>query len=165
MRSTAFTLVRAITYSALFIGFLLIFLPARVLEWSGLVRPAQVGAVQIAGMLVGGFGAVVAVWCILTFSTIGRGTPAPFDPPRRLVVAGPYRFVRNPMYIGAALALAGAALSYQSWALAGYAGLFLLVMHLFVVLYEESALKETFGPEYARYCATVKRWWPAAGRS
>ncbi len=64
------------------------------------------------------------------------GTPAPFDPPRQLVVAGPYRMVRNPMYLGAALALAGAALFYRSWALLLYCAAFLLITHLFVVGYE-----------------------------
>jgi len=89
-----------------------VFLPGRVLSWSGIVRPAGIGAAQAAGMLVGASGAILALWCIATFILIGRGTPAPFDPPRRLVVVGPYRLVRNPMYIGAALALAGAALFY-----------------------------------------------------
>jgi protein-S-isoprenylcysteine O-methyltransferase Ste14 len=85
----------------------------------------------------------LAVWCIITFSVIGRGTPAPFDPPRQWVAVGPYRKVRNPMYLGAALALAGAARFYQSWALLGYCAAFVLVMHLFVVVYEEPALRAT----------------------
>src|SRR6267142_5038675 len=101
-----FVLVRTITYSALFIGLLLVYLPARLLSWSGIVRPAAIEAQQVAGMVIGAAGAAVALWCILTFASIGRGTPAPFDPPRRLVIQGPYRFVRNPMYIGARLALA-----------------------------------------------------------
>ena len=96
------------------------FLPARVLSWSGIVRPVSLGAAQVAGVVVGASGAVLALWCIVTFIVIGRGTPAPFDPPRRLVVVGPYRLVRNPMYVGAGLALAGAALFYESWALLGY---------------------------------------------
>jgi len=155
-----FVLVRAITYAALFIGLLLIYLPARLLSWSGIVRPAAIEAQQLVGMVIGAVGAVVALWCIFTFVVVGRGTPAPFDPPRRLVIEGPYCFVRNPMYIGAGLALAGAALFYESWPLLGYAGLFLLATHLFVVLYEEPALRETFGQEYGAYCGRVRRWWP-----
>jgi len=108
-------------------------------------------------------GAILALWCIATFIVIGRGTPAPFDPPRQLVVAGPYRFVRNPMYIGAGLALAGAALFYESWALLGYCVAFLFITHLFVVLYEESALRSTFGDSYVRYCQSVRRWLPSGG--
>jgi protein-S-isoprenylcysteine O-methyltransferase Ste14 len=69
------------------------------------------------------------------------------------------------MYVGAALALAGAALFYESWALLAYCAAFLLVTHLFVVLYEESALQATFGDSYARYREQVKRWWPRPPRS
>jgi protein-S-isoprenylcysteine O-methyltransferase Ste14 len=111
-------------------------------------------------MLAAAIGAALAVWCVLTFALLGKGTPAPFDPPRRLVVRGPYQFVRNPMYLGAATALAGAALFYQSAALAGYGGAFLLMTHVFVVGYEEPTLRTTFGDEYSRYCRQVGRWWP-----
>lgn len=136
------------------------FLPGRVLSWSGIVRPAGSGAAQVAGMAIGAGGVILALWCIATFILIGRGTPAPFDPPRRLVVVGPYRLVRNPMYIGAALALGGAALYYQSWALLGYCAAFALATHLFVVTYEEPTLRATFGDPYVRYCQRVRRWWP-----
>lgn len=136
------------------------FLPGRVLSWSGIVRPAGSGAAQVAGMAIGASGVILALWCIATFILIGRGTPAPFDPPRRLVVVGPYRLVRNPMYIGAALALGGAALYYQSWALLGYCAAFALATHLFVVTYEEPTLRATFGDPYVRYCQRVRRWWP-----
>ena len=156
-----FVLARAVTYSALFIGFLLVYLPARVLSWSGIVRPAAIEVQQVAGMVIGAVGSAVALWCILTFAAIGRGTPAPFDPPRRLVIQGPYRFVRNPMYIGAGLALAGAALFYESWPLLGYTALFLIATHLFVVSYEEPTLRRGFGPEYDAYCHQVRRWWPS----
>ena len=155
-----FVLARAVTYEALFIGFLLVFLPARILSSSGIVRPSPVGVWQGAGMLVGAAGAILALTCIFTFAFVGRGTPAPFDPPRRLVVRGPYRLLRNPMYAGAGLALAGAALYYQSIALLGYAAVFLIVMQGFVVLYEEPTLRRTFGNEYEAYCRQVGRWWP-----
>src|SRR5947209_7905384 len=111
-----FVLVRAATYSTLFIGLLLVFLPARVLAWSGVVRPAAFGPIELVGAMVSVGGAAMAIWSILTFVVVGRGTPAPFDPPRRLVVRGPYHFVRNPMYIGAVLALGGAAIVYRSLA-------------------------------------------------
>jgi protein-S-isoprenylcysteine O-methyltransferase Ste14 len=156
-----FVLVRAVTYAALFIGLVLIYVPARLLSWSGIARPVAIEVPQLAGMLIGAAGAAVALWCILTFASVGRGTPAPFDPPRRLVIKGPYRFVRNPMYLGAGLALAGAALFYKSLLLLGYTGLFFLATHLFVVWYEEPALRRTFGQEYAAYCGRVRRWWPS----
>jgi len=155
-----FVVVRAITYAALFIGLVLIYVPAQVLSWSGIVRPDTIGVDQVAGMVVGIVGAVVALWCIFTFATVGKGTPAPFDPPRRLVIQGPYRFVRNPMYIGAGLALAGAALFYESLPLLGYTSIFFLATHFFVVSYEEPILRQTFGQEYETYCRQVKRWLP-----
>lgn len=158
--SLLFVLVRAVTYATLFIGLVLVFLPARVLAWSGIARPAALGPAQAIGMAIAFLGGALALACILAFAFIGRGTPAPFDPPRRLVIRGPYRFVRNPMYLGAAAALLGAALYYGSPALATYAGVFLLLMHAFVVGYEEPTLRGTFGDDYGRYCAAVRRWRP-----
>ncbi|HTK31458.1 MAG TPA: methyltransferase [Candidatus Saccharimonadaceae bacterium] len=155
-----FALVRALVYAVLFMGFTLVFLPGQVLRWAGVTRPAHLGAAQFAGVAVEIVGVALALWCIVTFALIGRGTPFPIDPPRRLVVAGPYRYVRNPMYWGAGLALAGAAIFYRSIALAGYALLFVGVMHLFVTLIEERVLGRSFGAEYAEYRRRVRRWWP-----
>ena len=155
-----FVVARAITYASIFIGLVLVFVPAQLISWSGIVRPAATGVSQVVGMVVGGAGAVLALWCVFTFAFIGKGTPAPFDPPRRLVVEGPYRLVRNPMYIGAGLVLTGAMLFYESLPLLGYAGLFALITYFFVVLYEEPTLRRTFGTEYEAYNRRVGRWWP-----
>lgn len=155
-----FVLARAVTYATLFIGFSLVFLPARLLASVGVTSPPAMGVVQAAGMLMAAGGGALALWCVLTFALSGRGTPAPFDPPRRLVVVGPYKRVRNPMYIGAVLALSGAAIFYQSLALAGYAAGFLLTTHAFVVWYEEPTLRAAFGAEYEAYCHRVRRWRP-----
>lgn len=157
-----FVVIRAITYATLFIGLLLIYLPARLLSWSGLESPDSFGVQQVFGMALGSVGAVVALWCIVVFAAKGKGTPAPFDPPRRLVAQGPYRYVRNPMYMGAGLALAGAALFYASLWILAYGAVFLLAMHLFVVLYEEPTLRRAFGQEYVEYCRRTRRWWPGA---
>jgi protein-S-isoprenylcysteine O-methyltransferase Ste14 len=154
-------LVRALTYASLFIGLLLIYVPTRLQAWSGIVRPAAMEVPQVTGMIVGTTGAAIALWCIFTFTVIGKGTPAPFDPPQRLVTQGPYRFVRNPMYLGAGMALAGAGLFYESLFFLGYAALFLFVCHLFVIGYEERTLRRTFGTDYEIYCRQVKRWLPA----
>ena len=157
---STFILARAATYATLFIGLLLVFLPGRVLSWSGVVRPATIGLVQIVGVAVGLAGAALALWCILAFAFVGKGTPAPFDPPRQLVVRGPYRYVRNPMYIGAATALGGAAIFYRSIALLCYLALFLVITHAFVVWYEEPTLARLFGSDYQAYRASVRRWLP-----
>ena len=157
-----FVLIRTVTYAALFIGLVLIYLPGRFLSWSGIIQPAGFGASQIAGMVIGGIGAALALWCVFTFAFIGKGTPAPFDPPRKLVIRGPYRFVRNPMYIGAGMTLAGAALFYESLSILFYTGLFFLITHLFVLFYEEPTLRRTFGDVYEAYCRRVGRWMPKA---
>lgn len=123
-----------------------------------MVRPGQLGFVEYAGIIVVVAGGVLALCCILTFALIGRGTPAPFDPPRKLVIRGPYRYVRSPMNLGAALSICGAALFYHSLPLFGYAGVFLLATHIFVVSYKEPALARAFGGEYEAYRARVGRW-------
>jgi protein-S-isoprenylcysteine O-methyltransferase Ste14 len=155
-----FVLARAATYATLFIGLLLVFVPRRILESTGLVRPPTLGLLEVAGIIVGVAGGALALWCIVTFAVVGRGTPAPFDPPHKLVVQGPYRHVRNPMYLGAALALCGAAIFYRSMPLLAYVGLFLLATHGFVVLYEEPTLERVFGDAYRAYRARVRRWLP-----
>lgn len=155
-----FILMRTLTYATLFIAFVLILLPAQVLSWAGVASPRTLGGAQIGGLIVCGLGAVLALSCVAAFALIGKGTPAPFDPPRKLVIRGPYRWVRNPMYIGAAVALAGAALFYRSAALWAFVAGFLIVTHLFVVLYEEPHLRRVFGQEYDSYCHAVHRWAP-----
>ena len=94
------------------------------------------------------------------FALIGGGTPAPIAPTRTLVVKGLHRFVRNPMYIGVALVIAGQAWLFRSAHIAIYSILMLLAAHTFVILYEEPTLKKQFGEEYDRYRARVPRWIP-----
>lgn len=159
-----FVFARALTYATLFVGVLLVYLPGRLLAAAGIAPPARLGPAQGAGLLLGGAGAALALGAILAVVTLGRGTPAPFDPPRRLIVRGPYAWLRNPMYLGAGAALAGAALYYQSGRLLAYAGTFLVAMHLVAVGYEEPALRATFGAAYAEYCRGVGRWLPRPRR-
>jgi len=153
-------LFRSIVYAALFISLVLVFIPEQILIATGIMPPAQIGTAQAVGLVLVSLGAALALWCIGTFALVGKGTPAPFDPPRNLVAAGPYRWVRNPMYIGAGAALWGAALFYQSAALVAFAAGFLVAAHLFVVFYEEPTLERTFGARYADYRNAVPRWMP-----
>ena len=94
------------------------------------------------------------------FALQGLGTPAPIAPPRHLVVTGLYRFVRNPMYVAVVTTILGQALLFGDWRLAVYGALFWLAMHVFVVIYEEPTLTETFGAEYETFRANVPRWLP-----
>lgn len=153
-----FVLARTLVWSTLFVGLVLWFLPASVLATAGIRGPASFGAWQVAGLALGLPGLALALWCIGALAFAGRGTPAPFDPPRRLVVRGPYRAVRNPMYLGAFLYLVGFALFYRSTGAAAYTLAFFALMHTFVVLYEEPTLRQTFGRDYKAYCERVGRW-------
>jgi protein-S-isoprenylcysteine O-methyltransferase Ste14 len=153
-------LARAVTYATFFIGFVLVYLPARLLLWAGIYAVPDIGPWQVAGFLLTSTGAVVALWCIFTLVFVGKGTPAPFDAPRKLVIRGPYQYVRNPMYIGATLTLLGAALVYESPWLVAYAAGFLLAMHLMVIIHEERALERTFGSSYFDYRKRTPRWLP-----
>jgi protein-S-isoprenylcysteine O-methyltransferase Ste14 len=123
------------------------------------VFPDWTGAVGIVLMVLGGF---IAITCIVTFVTCGEGTPAPFDPPRKFVAAGPYRYVRNPMYVGAFIVLLGFGLVERSPAILLFTLPWLLLAHLFVILYEEPHLRSTFGETYDEYCRAVRRWLPRA---
>jgi protein-S-isoprenylcysteine O-methyltransferase Ste14 len=105
-------------------------------------------------------GGVLYAWCVWDFATVGRGTPAVFDAPKQLVVRGPYRQVRNPMYLSILMLILGWAVMFQFLALCWYALCLGLAFHLFVVLYEEPRLGRRFGTEYPEYCAKVDRWWP-----
>jgi protein-S-isoprenylcysteine O-methyltransferase Ste14 len=94
------------------------------------------------------------------FAIHGRGTPAPVMPPTRLVVTGLYRYVRNPMYVAVLWIVVGQALFFGSRELLAYAALFWVTVHVWVLVYEEPALRARFGADYAAYCAAVRRWWP-----
>jgi len=94
------------------------------------------------------------------FALQGLGTPAPIAPPRHLVVTGLYRFVRNPMYVAVVATILGQALLFGDWRLAAYGATFWLAMHVFVMIYEEPTLTETFGAEYETFRANVPRWLP-----
>ena len=155
-----FVFVRALIYSSLFIALLLIFVPAQLAGRAGLSRPTLAGPQELVGMSLAVLGGLVAVWCILTFVVLGRGTPAPFDPPRKLVVRGPYSLVRNPMYLGAGMALAGTALVYHSPAILGYLLLLAAVTQVLVIGYEEPTLTRLFGADYDTYRSRVHRWMP-----
>lgn len=94
------------------------------------------------------------------FALHGLGTPAPIAPTKKLVVVGLHRYVRNPMYIGVALVVLGQAMLFWSGHLLRYAVLFLIIVHLFVVFYEEPTLERQFGQEYGDYQKRVRRWIP-----
>jgi protein-S-isoprenylcysteine O-methyltransferase Ste14 len=94
------------------------------------------------------------------FALQGIGTPAPIFPTQHLVVKGFYRYVRNPMYVAVVSVILGQALLLGNTRVLGYAIFVWLVMHLFVLIYEEPTLRKSFGAEYETFCAHVPRWIP-----
>ena len=114
-------------------------------------------AVATAVLIVG---AAVYAWCVWDFAAFGRGTPAPIDAPKKLVVRGLYAHSRNPMYVGVLTVILGWAIFFRTAALVLYALGVATCFQLFIVCYEERHLQREFGSEYEAYCARVGRWLP-----
>jgi protein-S-isoprenylcysteine O-methyltransferase Ste14 len=110
-------------------------------------------------------GVALYLWCVWVFASVGRGTPGPWDAPRHLVAVGPYRWVRNPIYIAALAVILGEAWLFLSEPLLVYAGEAAIVCHLFVIGYEERTLRHRFGEDYVAYARTVNRWVPRRPRA
>ena len=109
-------------------------------------------------------GFVLLLWCVRDFYAAGKGTLAPWDPPKRLVIVGLYRFVRNPMYIAVLTLVAGWSLTFGSIWLGVYLCILALGFHLRVVIYEEPRLAQQFPAEWETYSKAVSRWLPRPQR-
>jgi protein-S-isoprenylcysteine O-methyltransferase Ste14 len=112
-----------------------------------------------------GIGVLLYLWCVWLFATAGRGTPGTWDPPRRFVAVGPYRWVRNPIYVAALLIVGGEAWLFGSVPLLLYAAVLAAGFHLLVTGYEERTLRVRFGEQYETYRRTVRRWIPRPPRT
>lgn len=119
-----------------------------------------VGLFWLLGFALLAVGSLIYLVCLVEFATRGRGTPAPIDPPRVLIVTGLYRHVRNPMYLGVLCVVFGWAALTRSLALVLYAFVLWGAFQLFITLYEEPTLRRLFGDAYRQYCAQVGRWLP-----
>lgn len=157
--ATLFTALRALLYMTCFLGlFAWLALKVRAFDaWLGGGLPAWLRVPAVILMLGG---AALALACVGAFVLEGKGTPAPFDAPRRFVAVGAYRYVRNPMYVGGLGLLAGFSLYNRSLSMLLFLVVVCLVVHAFVVFYEEPTLRATFGAEYENYCRSVSRWLP-----
>jgi protein-S-isoprenylcysteine O-methyltransferase Ste14 len=117
-------------------------------------------AVQVCGLVLLVLGLTLFVASLRRFATEGRGTLAPWDPPRELVVRGPYRYVRNPMISGVLLVLLGEALVLRSRPHLVWAGIFFAINATYIPLLEEPDLEARFGGRYREYCRHVPRLIP-----
>ena len=156
--------LKTLTFSILVPGTVAGFIPWLLLQGSGetvLLFPS----IWMVGFLPLLLGVGLYLWCAGAFTFIGKGTPAPIDAPKILVNEGPYRWVRNPMYIAVLSVVIGEAILYRSFLLAGYAVLIGVMFHLFVVFVEEPSLRRQFGESYETYLRTVPRWIPRSPRA
>jgi protein-S-isoprenylcysteine O-methyltransferase Ste14 len=152
--------LKALIFTVVAPGTVALLVPYLLLTAYGSRFPLPLGVFSYLGLIFILLGCCVYLWCAWDFATAGRGTPAPIDPPKELVVRSLYRFVRNPMYMGVLLLLIGEALLFESSLILIYASLVFLAFHLFVIVYEEPTLRKKFGSSYERYCSSVPRWVP-----
>jgi protein-S-isoprenylcysteine O-methyltransferase Ste14 len=151
-------LLRTSFWTILVPGAVTVYIPSLILGQTHF--PDTWELLQWFALLLAVTGIIVLLHCIVTFAINGRGTLSPLDAPRHLVVRGLYRYIRNPMYCGVLLILLAEATFFKSVALLQYAGGWVLLIHLVVVLYEEPTLHRQFGDSYDDYCRVVHRWIP-----
>jgi len=156
MARRLFAVARALIVAPLFVSLWMYFVPRWIAGAQGFNNPRPLGWIVVA------IGAAIGLPCVWEFAWRGLGTPAPFDPPRKLVISGPYRFVRNPMYFGMGLVLIGEAIVFPNITLLmlGLTAALFLFVTAFVIVYEEPTLRRTFGTDYEAYCRAVRRWIP-----
>jgi protein-S-isoprenylcysteine O-methyltransferase Ste14 len=112
------------------------------------------------GIIAAGLGVALAFWTVTLFAKFGQGTPAPWDPPQKLVIRGPYRYVRNPMITGVLLLLLAETLLLQSLPIFLWLLFFFLLNNIYFPLFEERSLEKRFGADYLKYKKHVPRWIP-----
>ncbi len=161
-----FVTVRALVYATGFISLWGWFVATavRLDRAAGRALPAVPGLPEV-GMTLAIAGGFLALTCAVLFVARGEGTPAPFDAPKRFVASGPYRFVRNPMYVGAITLLVGLSLVLDAPSVFGVAFVAFFFSNLFVVLVEEPGLTRRFGESYLAYRRATNRWIPRVPRA
>lgn len=156
--------LRANMYAVLVIGFFLVLLPVAVISLAGLqplsMPPGFPGVLRAFGLLLVVVGGSLSYTCMTTFVLKGHGTAFPTDPPKKFVVLGPYRYVRNPMYIGNLTLAVGVGIFIASGTYLIYALVLAIVTHFYIVFSEEPQLVRRFGQDYLDYCKTTNRWIP-----
>jgi protein-S-isoprenylcysteine O-methyltransferase Ste14 len=157
VKTAATAVAKTLLFTVLVPGTVAVYVPWRLRQRT----TASSGVEEVLSIIIIAIGVAIylhtAFW---GFALLGGGTPAPIAPPKILVVKGLHRFVRNPMYIGVALIIAGQAWLFHSAATSMYVVCMLLAAHLFVVFYEEPALRKQFGADYELYFSSVPRWIP-----
>ncbi len=124
-----------------------------------LIEPAL--SLSFVGMILSfAFGFFLIVWTMMLFASAGGGSPAPWNPIKKLIITGPYAYVRNPMLSGVFMVLLGESLLFRSWALFYYLLVFIVINAFYFPLSEEKGLIKRFGDEYINYRNNVPRFIP-----
>jgi len=149
-------------WGAVFVWLVFFYVPSRFMEWNDeLGWPVwRTGPTRILGVVLIVAGAGVMLYCTGLFAKVGRGTPVPAAPPERLVIQGPYRYSRNPIYVADVAVWLGIFLVEGHAALLLYAVVATLLVELVIVAWEEPDLRGRFGSEYDAYRERVPRWLP-----
>jgi len=153
-------LLRSIFFTILLPGTVTLLIPFWLISSRGARAYLDHPSLRYLGIPLIAIGSAGLLWSIWEFFSEGHGTLAPVDPPKYLVVRGLYKYVRNPMYVSVVTTLLGEAIFFKALAVIIEAGVFILMAHLFVVCYEEPALRRQFGESYESYLQTVGRWIP-----
>jgi protein-S-isoprenylcysteine O-methyltransferase Ste14 len=148
---------KSLLYLIIEAGLFALYVPLKLLRSGPRIETGLISWLAIPLWLIG---SLVILACFWSFTFTGRGTPVPIDPPKELVITGPYRYVRNPIYVGVLLIFLGHFLWFGYWTLLIYAASALTGVHFFVISYEEPTLKRKFGATYEEYLRQVPRWIP-----
>ena len=149
--------LKNLLFSILIPGTVAVYIPLLILSGSNFTSHLWL---RMIGTFIIALGAGIYGWTVWDFASFGRGTPLPIDAPKKLVMRGLYQYVRNPMYLGVILVILGWSAVYASGRLLLYALGVSVIVHLFVVLFEEPRLMKLFGADYMAYHSAVGRWVP-----
>jgi protein-S-isoprenylcysteine O-methyltransferase Ste14 len=157
--------VRTVLYGTLFLGLLVVYLPYfQVLRLDEYISSLTTPWLEYGGIGLFVLGAVLVFASAYYLVRRGEGTPAPFDAPKKFVLAGPYQYVRNPMMMGLFAMIFGEAMWFSSPSIFLYGLLIVVLVCIFVAYIEESGLERRFGEEYLAYKKAVSPWFPRWGR-
>ncbi len=154
-------ILNTILFTIVVPGTVAVYTPMRLAGGYSWPQPAPLTWLGVICVVIG---TAIYFRCAWEFAIRGLGTPAPIAPTKYLVTTALHRRVRNPMYIGVALAILGQGALFRSLHIVEYAALMLLTAHVFVILYEEPTLQRQFGESYAQYRRSVPRWIPRIRR-
>ncbi len=155
--------LRTLVFGALVPATVIVLVPALILSATGTSNEG--GVLRLVGLVPLVLGIAILAWCFAGFIVEGEGTPAPYDPPHRLVTGRLYGWMRNPMYVAVLTILLGEAMFYGSVALLIWAVVVAGLFNFFVIYYEEPTLLRRFGPAYETYVEHVPRWVPSRPRN